>query len=114
MVTKNQIKAGLVKFIDNELINNYPESSMQRVLIGAAIAIIVKNNEKAIDSLTENPFVKMLNVTDENGNIDIEQLRDAIKENMSSNGIVYEDKFLGKIVLDTGDIDKLYSYIINS
>lgn len=111
MVPMEHVAKGVAKYLDAEVMSQYPENSVQKVLVGTGLALMIRKTEKFADSLKSNETVKMLDVIDENGNVDIDTLKDALKANIPETGVVYDNKFIGKMTFMKADVDKLYDYI---
>lgn len=56
----------------------------------------------------------MLKVFDDNGNIDIDILRDVIKDNIGNNGFVITVPILGELKFRKSDVDNLYNDIMSN
>lgn len=56
----------------------------------------------------------MLKIFDDNGNIDIDILRDVIKDNISNNGFVITVPILGELKFYKSDVDNLYNDIMSN
>lgn len=113
MVTVEQIEKGFARWLDNELMPHFPANGWKKVVAGTAASIMIKRGGAMISSLAENSIVKALEVA-KDGMIDIELLRDELKENMVSTGLKIDIPIVGAITLNKGDIDVIAQYIMEA
>lgn len=113
MVSIDQIEQGVVQYAQNELLPHMEETGIQRFLVGMAMGRFIKAWRVKLEKMMDDDFIKSLGYFDENKNVDLESLRDECKAQMSANGLVYENKFIGKLTFMKDDIDVLYKYIMN-
>lgn len=106
MVTIDKIQNGVTKFIDSEILTQYPNDSIQRILIGTGMAIAIK--KKANDLLNYASFLGLVN---DNGEIDIDILKEELLNHIPESGFSYENKMIGKMIFTKDDINTLYKYI---
>lgn len=111
MVPMEQVAAGVAKYLDTEIMSQYQDGSVQKVLVGTGLALMIRKTEKFADALKANPLVQALDVIDEKGNVDVDALKDALKANVPDTGVVYENKLIGKMTFVKSDVDKLYEFI---
>lgn len=114
MVTIEQIEHGLAFYLDRELMPNLPEQGIQKVLIGMTMGLAVKKASSLILALRENPVVKMLEIIDENGNVDLETVKNEFKRNVPDSGFTLDIPMLGSMTFHRSDVDLLYKYITGS
>ena len=112
MVSVECIGKGVAKFADREILKNV--DGWQKVVVGAAIALAINRSQDIVASYRENSVVKMLKIFDDNGNIDIDVLRDVIKDNISNNGLVITVPILGELKFHKSDVDNLYNDIMSN
>ena len=112
MVSYKQLINGLTKYIDAELINQLTGNS--RILLGIGAGVALKKSESIYDSLRNNSLIKMLNIIDDTGLIDVETLYSEIKKQAERETINIDIPIIGVLSLNQNDIDKLYNYIINN
>lgn len=104
--TPEQIEKGIVNFIDNEFMSQYPADGIEKALIGTGLAIIIKKRKNQALSI-----IKKIGVVDDDGTIDLDLLSEELKKHIPDSGLVYENNFLGKLTFSKSDIDKLCEYI---
>ena len=112
MVTYGQVIDGLSKFIDSEVVNQL--TGNQRILLGMASGIALRKGEHIYNTLRNNNIVKMFDIVDGEGHIDIETLYEEARKQTIKEVIRLEIPMIGTLKLNEGDIDKLYNYIKNS
>jgi hypothetical protein len=112
MVHKSSIIPGLSKFIDESILVHYPPTSMKRILIASGISLYLSGNEQVVDTLLANPILSTLGVSNSNGMIDIDRVRNAIRPEVEKAGFMrITVPVMGDIDLTVDDIDTLYRYI---
>jgi hypothetical protein len=109
MVHKSNIIPGLSKFIDSDILSQYPPTSVKRIIGAGAAALFLKNNESKIYSLLNG-----LGIAKEDNMIDIESARDILKSEISKAGFMrISFPVIGDVDFTSEDIDTLYRYIIS-
>ena len=110
-VTYENIESGIASYLDNEFLSQYEATSIQKTLIGVAISLLLQNKRRSMRDLVLGDMGKNLGITDEEGMIDIDLLRDVIKTRITDEGVKYENSYIGTVTFHRDDIDTLYSYI---
>lgn len=115
MVTKDQVKRGLSRYVDTEITAKLPVGTVKKVLVGTAISLFMGNIEKNIEHLSAHPLVKTLGIIDEHGHYDVDRLAEEIKRNMSDEGMKFDIDVLGmhvgEMTFRRSDVDTLRNYI---
>jgi hypothetical protein len=115
MVHKSSVIPGLSKFIDNNILSQYPPTSIKRILASGAIAIYLNRNSNIVDQIIANPLIAGLGVTDEKGMIDLDTLRIVYKDEVQKAGFVrLHIPIIGDVDFTAQDIDELYKYIVEA
>ena len=110
MVHQTSIIPGLSKFIDNDILAQYPPTSMKRIIGAGAAALFLKNNETKIYSILNS-----LGIANTNNMIDIESARDILKDQISKAGFMRMSfPVIGDVDFTVDDIDTLYRYMISN
>lgn len=109
--TMDEVQRGVAAYVDNEFMPHLNENPLKKVLIGAAISIAIKRYSAMVPLLSENAFVKALNVFDSDGHVDVETLLGAVKQQMPKDGVPVDIPSIGTIRLHDADADKLMQYI---
>ena len=76
MVTMNQVKNGLVKYIDTEVMPHL--TGFRKIGLGAYTALAAENSVGMISKYKDHPAVQLLDVIDKDGNVDIDKLYQAL------------------------------------
>lgn len=111
MVTIEQIERGVASYLDEELMPNLPQNGIQKVMAGTAISLVIRKSGNIVKELTNQPFVKMLGIMDEEGSVDIDVLKDELKHNITDEGIVVDFPLIGTMTFHRSDVDSLYKHI---
>ena len=115
MVHKSSLIPGISKFIDENVLAHYSPTSMKRVLMAGAVSLYLKQGETLVDSLTSNPLISGLGVSQPNGMINIDPIRDTLKNEVQKVGFMRVSiPMVGDIDFTTEDIDALYNAIVES
>lgn len=112
MVTIGQIEKGVASYLDAELMPNFPNDGIQKVLAGTVIGLAIRKSGSIIQSFSDNQYVKMLGIMDDEGNVDLDLLKDEFKKNISENGFVLDIPMFGTMTFHKADVDKLYKHIM--
>lgn len=110
MVTKAQIEAGIARYIDREVIAHLPQVGFQRIILGTGAALVAKRTSVIIDALAGG-FFGTLGVIDKDGMVDIDLLRDAVKEAIGDKPFKIDIPMVGEMCFHAADIDVIHSYI---
>ena len=112
MVHKTRVIPGFSKFIDESVLSHYSPTSMKRILMAGGISLYLKKNSDMIDVLLNNPMFSGLGVSTPDGMIDVECLRDVLKEQIHKVGFMRVSfPLVGDVDFTTDDVDTLYKYI---
>ena len=107
-VTIDQAMRGAVRFSDNEIIPHLPGG--KGIGAGIALALIMDGGRSRILALRDHPAVKLMQIMDEQGNIDLDRLYNAARPKFE-NKLSVSVPFIGELKFDQNDVDKLYKYI---
>lgn len=110
VVSVDCIGKGVAKFADREILKNV--DGWQKVVVGAAIALAINRSQDIVASYKDNKVVKMLGIFDADGNVDIDILKQVVKDNISNNGFVITVPVLGELKFHKSDVDNLYNDIM--
>jgi hypothetical protein len=114
MVSISSIEQGFANYLDTELMTKLPQNGFQKVIAGTVISLTIRKSGAIISSLKDNSFVKMLEVMDEDGNVDIDTLKDEFKKQMPDAGVKVDVPYIGVMTFKKNDVDKLYDYIVSA
>ena len=110
VVSVDCIGKGVAKFADREILKNV--DGWQKVVVGAAIALAINRSQDIVASYKDNKVVKMLGIIDADGNVDIDIMKQVVKDNISNNGFVITVPVLGELKFHKSDVDNLYNDIM--
>lgn len=108
MITIEQAASGLTSYLDAELLPHLPTG--KALLLGTAAALYIRKAPEIARQLLSKPAVKMLGVMDEGGNIDIDELYNAVLPQVKG-PFELSVPFVGSLTFDRAEIDKLYRYM---
>lgn len=112
MVTKEQFKNGLLRYIDGEVMPALPTTG--KWVAGAAVTLASSKFDKILNDFASNPMIKALNIIDpETGMINAEEVLDALRQSAEKYGTVQLDiPLVGILGFKAVDVDKLKSYVV--
>ena len=110
LVTMNQVKNGLVKDIDSDVLPHL--TGIKKIGLGVYTALAADNVVGLIEKYKVHPAVSVLNVIDAEGNVDIDKLYQAL-DPMFSTGERQSINIpmIGELIMDRNDLEKLYRYM---
>lgn len=110
MVTMQQVKNGLVKYIDTDVLPHL--TGIKKLGLGVYTALAANNVVVLIEKYREHPAVAVLDVIDAEGNVDIDKLYQAIAPQFANGEKqVINIPLIGDMTVDKSDLEKLYRYI---
>lgn len=110
MVSIEQVKQGFARYVDAEFTNKM--TGINRWLVGGIAGIAILRAENIYNHLKDMPFIKMLDVVDENGMIDIDIIYNAFLEQARRGEAVIDIPMIGQTKFNEHDIEMLYRYIV--
>lgn len=111
MIEINKVVMGTRQYFHNEVLPHI--NGWQKWAAGIGIDLYIQKIPQMLDQYKDNFFVKELNLTDENGNVDIETAYKLLKEQAKANPLVINISKNETLTFNESDIDKLYNYIKN-
>lgn len=116
MVSINQIEHGIGRWVDAELMPQLPtggqNNNLKRLGVAAGAIYIIRKGRAALASLQDSAFLKSLGAFDENGDIDLEGIKDVLTEKIPETGIKVTVPILNEITFYKKDVASIYSYIM--
>lgn len=112
MVSVDKIEQGVADYLDAELMPQIKGDGFEKVVVGTATSLLIRRSGKIIEGYKDNKFVKMLGIMDDEGNVDVETLKDELKKNISKDGVKVDIPVIGTLTFHKEDVDKLYGYIM--
>lgn len=112
MVHKSVVIPSVSKFIDESILSHYPPTSMKRILMAGGISLYLKRNSDMVDQLLKNPMFSGLGVSTPDGMIDVECLKDVLKEEIRKAGFMrITFPIVGDVDFTVDDVETLYKYM---
>lgn len=110
MVTIEQVKNGLTRYIDKEILPTMPGG--KRFALGVGAALIMQNLEGTLLRYRESPLLAAMNVLDEGNNIDIDTIYAAATDTLKGMEKLSVDiPLLGVLTFRQSDLDALLAAI---
>jgi hypothetical protein len=83
--------------------------------MAGAVSIYLKKNEGIVDTIMNNPLISGLGVVKNDGMVDIELLRDALKGEINKAGFMRLTlPIIGDIDFTPDDVDTLYKFVVEA
>ena len=110
MVTMQQVKTGLVRYIDTDVLPHL--TGIKKLGLGVYTALAGNNVVGLMEKYREHPAVAVLDVIDADGNVDIDKLYQAIAPQFANGEKqLINIPLIGDMTVDKSDLEKLYRYI---
>lgn len=110
MVTLAQVRSGLERYIEAEIISQIAD--WRKWVIGAAASMALDKSTDIFNQLKGNPMIKALGVIDDQDMIDIDRLHAEFAKQAQRGAITIDVPMLGALTLNAHDVDRLYQYIM--
>ena len=104
-----KVKSGLTTFIDGNLINHL--EGWQKIGVGAAAALLIRNLPATVEKYAKHPFVVALGIIDDDLNVDIDALHDAVADYFLGDGEYINVPVIGRVKITKEDVEGLYQSI---
>ena len=111
MYSYSKVMDGLAKYVDQEIVNKIP--GWKRGVVGSGLGMMLSNTDNIYKELKNNEFVKLLNLMDEQGNVNVEALYKELKKQAQKSSATIELPMIGSFVLNEQDVEKLYNFIVS-
>lgn len=116
MVSINQIEHGIGRWVDAELLPMLPTGgqydNIKRIGVAAGAVYLIRKGRAALTSLQGSTFLKTLGAVDDNGDIDLEGIKEVLMEKIPETGIKVSVPILNEITFYKKDVASIYSYIM--
>lgn len=110
MATMTQVKTGLVRFVDSDILPHL--SGAKKIGLGIYVALAANNLEARVYQYVNHPAVSMLDVIDANGNVDIDKVyQAAVPMFNAGQRVPIQIPMIGEYMMDMTDVEKIYKYI---
>lgn len=113
MVTISKLETGIVKYLDDEVMNKLPSNGFEKIITGTALSLMLRKMSSKFDILKENQYIKMMDVISDDGLIDVELIAEELKKHIpSGTGIKIDIPLVGTMTFHKPDVDCLLGYIL--
>lgn len=109
MYSYDKVINGFAKYVDSEIVNKIP--GWKKWIVGSGIGMMLSNTENVYSKIKDNEFIKMLNIIDEQGNVNVDDMYKELKKQAQKSNATIELPMVGSFVLNEHDVDKLYNFI---
>lgn len=110
MVNIEQVKNGVARYVDDELVSKM--NGLNRWIVGGVAGVAIIRAEAIFKHLKEHPFIKMLEIVDENDMIDIDIIyREFLRQARRGEAII-NIPLIGETKFNDHDIELLYKHIM--
>lgn len=110
MVTLSQLQRGLSQYVSNELTSKM--TGAQKWIFGAGAELYLANIGGIYNTLKTHPMVKALGIIDEQDQIDLDRLYNALLHQADTGAMTVDIPMAGSFTFNRGDVERLYQYII--
>ena len=114
MVSIRRVEKGIATYLDKEMMPKTDTEGLQGFGIGVATSLLIKRVGNIVEGYRNNGVAQALGVFDKNGNVDVDVLREVLKENISDNGRKMALPVLGSFTFYRSDVDMLYDCIMEA
>jgi Ca2+-binding EF-hand superfamily protein len=109
-----RVEKGIAAYLDREMMPKVDADGLQGFGVGIVTTLLIKRVGNVIDSYKDNKIAQALGVFDKNGNVDVDVLREVLKDNISDNGRKMTFPIVGSFTFYRNDVDMLYSCIMEA
>ena len=109
-----QVESGLARFLDTEMLPKLPTDGLKGFGVGVAATILVRRGGNILRSMKSNTMLNSMGIISADGAVDIDLLRDALKENIPENGLSVNLPMGILMRFTNNDIDRLYACVKES
>jgi hypothetical protein len=111
MVSIDSVERGVARYIDNEVLPTIKTDGIKGFAIGTAASLLVKRGGNLLRGYTKNPMLQQMGLVTADGAVDLDALRDAVRDNIPAGGLLVELPMGISIRINTADVDSLYRSI---
>lgn len=111
MVSIECLERGLARYIDEEILPNFPKDGVKGFGLGIAASLLVKRGGNLIREYASNEFVRQLGLVTPDGAVDIDAIRDAAVGNIPAQGLAVDLPLGISMRVIASDVNKLYETI---
>lgn len=119
MFPLKSVKLGIADFLDEEFLPQFKGSTMEQLLVGTALSILISKMDILVAKAKENPIVNTLGIIDDQNNIDLDLLNTELTKRIGESGVGFDIPMFDSsfkpiqkhITFYKDDFDKLYECI---
>lgn len=115
MVSLNQVEAGIARYIDAEIAPKIPVmgqyGQIKKVTFLTGAMYLVKHSRGLVEDFLNGSMSNSIGLSDREGNVDLEGVIEAIKQNIPDSGLKMQLPMVGEVVFYKQDADVLRRYI---
>ena len=111
MVSIDSVERGLARYIDKEIMPAIKTDGIKGFGIGVAASLLVKRGGNLLRPYAQNPTLQQMGLVTADGAVDLDALRDAVKDNIPVGGLLVELPMGITLRGNTSDVDSLYGFI---
>lgn len=105
-VNQDQLIAAFSKYFENEIIDKAP-TGLEKFKMGFVYGGLKNKLPKLIASLKDNPLISVIDIFDENGFIDVDEMLKYARESFNRTGKIT----VANIMFSENDLDSIYKYL---
>ena len=106
MVAAEKIKAGVTRYLDNEILPRMP--AFKAVAFGTAAALYLRRLPEICSQIPAS-----MGITNDSGMIDLDAIREELRGRMNQ-PVDIDVPMIGRLTIDRDEIDKIYRYIMEA
>lgn len=112
MVNVSQIKNGLAKYVDTEILPH--TQGLNKAIIATGATLAISKIDNFLDKYRTNDTLKFLELVDSEGNVNIDLLISEFTKHIPEGGLVLNLPVVGDLIFYAADINTMHRYILNS
>jgi hypothetical protein len=114
MVSIDRVERGVVSYLDSEIMSKLPVDGWRKVAAGTGLTILIRRGRQMLEQYKTNPILNGTGIMSQSGDIDLDALSDALKQNIPEQGFRVVVPALGTLTFVKSDVDALKTHIMNS
>lgn len=114
MVSIRRVEKGIATYLDKEMTPKTDTEGLQGFGIGVATSLLIKRVGNIVEGYKNNGIAQALGVFDKNGNVDVDVLREVLKDNIADSGKKMTFPIVGSFTFYKSDVDMLYDCIMEA
>ena len=109
MYEYGQVINGIAKYIDEEIVGKI--EGWKKWVVGSAAGIALSNSADIFNQFKNSEYVKMLNLVDKDGKIDVDKIYKEMKKQAKKGSVTFNLPLLGALTLNEQDVERIYESI---